>query len=298
MLRRPIKGVQAIASDGITVVQYVERHKDDLPRNAEGLDDKGYTGIRAGDEPLQLAESLFGGEDRAEGEGPGDLPTGLHSLLHEKTGVAPLPGHQTPHVPAQQPTLAVGDQFVDSDDEDVVLTVRRVSGNVAFTESDDKAPPWDLQYVAAKAREFRERPCACRTTRRSSRMGCASPTCACSGRGEGPRPAPAPSEGPDDETPGDETPDESLRRRALQALSLMVIDPGVKKVVCGILCRADGASCLRDILDALPTDPSSGTHAASFELLQKEWTNAWYYGAKTAYDKKRRNLNPWFATHP
>ena len=249
MLRRPIKGVQAIASDGITVVQYVERHKDDLPRNAEGLDDKGYTGIRAGDEPLQLAESLFGGEDRAEGEGPGDLPTGLHSLLHEKTGVAPLPGHQTPHVPAQQPTLA-------------------------------------------------DMPCACRTTRRSSRMGCASPTCACSGRGEGPRPAPAPSEGPDDETPGDETPDESLRRRALQALSLMVIDPGVKKVVCGILCRADGASCLRDILDALPTDPSSGTHAASFELLQKEWTNTWYYGAKTAYDKKRRNLNPWFATHP
>ena len=100
MLRRPIKGVQAIASDGITVIQYLERHND-LLRNAEGLDDKGYSGIRrrasAGGVPL--AERI------EPGEGPGDLPTGLHSLRTRRLACL-LPGHQTPHVPAQQPTLA------------------------------------------------------------------------------------------------------------------------------------------------------------------------------------------------
>ena len=71
-----------------------------------------------------------------------------------------------------------------------------------------------------------------------------------------------------------DSPGKALRRRAFQALSLIVLDPGVEKVLCGVLCRADGAGTLRQILEALPREPSSQRHAASFELLQDNWTDS------------------------
>ena len=104
-------------------------------------------------------------------------------------------------------------------------------------------------------------PCACRTTRRSSRMGCASPTCARVQAGEGPRPAPAPSEGLMTRRL-----DESLRRRSAGA-SLMVIDPGEE----GGAASLPGRRCQPPARN--PRRPANGseppTHAASFELLQR-----------------------------
>ena len=41
MLKCAPARIQGFASNGIQVVFYVEQHKDQLPVNAEGLDDRG-----------------------------------------------------------------------------------------------------------------------------------------------------------------------------------------------------------------------------------------------------------------